>query len=113
MTNKCTNCGSDTEIYNTSWCPNCDKPEVETVKILNLIKALRYIEVHYNNPGYKDRVWDGMYEYIPGNDCYFNFWFGEDEDDEPLEDDEKWLQDIKLLQDTFGLGEEIIFHVSW
>jgi hypothetical protein len=97
------------EIYYGLWCPFCDKPEVKTKKILNLVQALEYVEAQ-ENPGFKDRVWQGISNYIPSNDCFIELSWEEDDDLDP----DFPAADLKLLAEVFEIDfNETLFEVSW
>ena len=86
------------------------KPQKKSLEYLNLIDCLNYVE-SLGHEGYYDRMWDKvMFGDIVdggGNDSYFYFHI-----DEEYADKEYW-PDIKLLRDTFDLGDGIAFFVSW
>lgn len=105
--NPCPKCGKPLEMYYAPWCPRCDKPQEKTLKYLNLIQCLRYIEAQ-GNKGYYDRMWDTiLYDHMQGNDSYMFLDFDED-----VWEPEAWA-DVKLLRDTFDLGTSAHFYVSW
>lgn len=99
--NKCNTCGGKMEMYYGPWCPVCDKPEIKSISTLNLVQALDHLEA-IGNPGIKRRVWESLLDYIR-NDTYFEYFLG-DADTSP---------DLYLLKSHLGLGESIVFHVSW
>ena len=41
----CSSCGRIKEMYYVPWCPKCDKPEIEMKPVLNLMQAIRHVEV--------------------------------------------------------------------
>lgn len=119
LSTNCNKCNQPQEAYYGAWCPRCDKPEITEVKTLNLIKTLSYIEAQ-GHPGFKDRVWERLcdWNYIKGNDSSFTYHFEDYEEDEFSSDedddtDASTRRDEKLIKDTFNLGDQILFHVSW
>ena len=85
------------------------KPDVKTVRTLDLLDALAYIEHEHNIPGYKDEVWGWLSDMIPGNDCFVHSYIDNyDEYDEPMQ------SYLKLLIDTFDLHEGVVlFEICW
>jgi hypothetical protein len=96
----CEKCNEPKDMYYKLWCPRCDKPQLETQEFFNFIRCVRHIEV-IGNPGYKERVWNHIMDYVQGNDSMIT-----------LTNDES--KDIKLLFDTFDIKQESMnFFVSW
>ena len=110
MSNLCPDCGNPKEMYGVLWCPKCEKPQKESMEYLNLIKCLKHIEA-LGHEGYYKRMWDKvLFTHIVdggGNDSCFHFSI-----EEEYADPEQW-PDIKLLRDTFDLGDGAMFFVSW
>ena len=99
----CSKCNQPKKMYYKLWCPRCDKPKVEDMKILNLLKCLHHIEA-IGNPGYKERVWNYLSDSIQGNESIVAL-YNEQTDDN---------KDIKLLFDIFDIKDEsMLFFVSW
>lgn len=112
-TNECPNCHQHMETYYSPWCPRCDKPERKTVQTLNLIKALRHIEVAYDKPGYKDRMWRLLIDWgvISGNDIW-SWWSPFPDETDPQSEAS---QDVMLFADVFEVDPDtgILLEISW
>jgi len=58
---QCEKCNGIMDRYYGLWCPKCNKPEVEIVKSLNLIKCLRHlIAIGEITEEDKSEFWDGL-----------------------------------------------------
>ena len=103
----CQRCNGPLEMYFSPWCPSCDKPKLEPFEALNLIKALRYLEV--NNPGIKDRLMGAFGDAgYTRNDTYTHIPLGEDFFGDGTEGD------LAVLREAFGLTKDgAIFEISW
>lgn len=133
---KCKGCGHEMEMYYRPWCPRCDKPEKKTVETLNLVQALRHIEVitgdNHSLTGFKSRIWRYFCDsdWMKGNDSFFhwspsevtedmteeevNEYFGYLEDPINLKEAKQIVKDENLLAKTFDIGSKgILFEVSW
>lgn len=121
LKDNCTKCSKPLQVYYGTWCPRCDKPEIKTVPTLNLLRVLYHIEA-IGHPGFKDRVWGNLCDTgsIKGNDSVFELYFEDqafyesfETDPEFEESDKQQYRDEKLIMETFGLSDYIIFDVSW
>lgn len=121
----CDKCGEEKEMYYVPWCPACDKPQRKQRETLNLIQALRHIEVvtgDYGTPekyylnGYKRRMWEWLIscDAIPRNDSYSAFCRPESLDNDEWSGTEQQRKDVKLFCDTFNITEnDILLDISW
>jgi len=108
--NICPTCNKPKQMYYQPWCPRCEKPEFETIKVLNLLQCLSHIEsIGGLNNDYMSHIIYDRYEY--SNDTYFIFY--PINDDARVDEDEKFLEVYDALVDTFGIKEKILFWVSW
>ena len=100
---KCPTCPRKMEMYYVPWCPWCEKPVAKPEPILNLIKALRHLEV-IGHEGIKDRIWDTLWNsYEFRNDTFITIHL----------DDEHLDADLLVLKQAFDIGDNIIVEVSW
>ncbi len=118
---KCTKCGGKMNMHYSLWCPKCDKPEPETVRVLDYFKVARYISAQEGWP-YEDSSIKAHRELwvskvlsqleFPGNDCYIPWYACEDEEDEY--ESELWQLD-QGLRKYFDLkdGEKVLLNISW
>lgn len=117
-TELCPTCNKAKAVYYGSWCPRCEKPEAKTVTFLNLFQALHHIQAQ-GHSGYKDRMLEVMRDDCRfGNDIYLDFHFGDmiQEEDDPETGVNYYAfrqADLKLLKDTFDLGDQILLYISW
>ena len=121
----CTSCGYEKEMYYVPWCSVCDKPQRKSVETLNLIQALRHIEVitfdcgtkeKFNLDSYHSRMWTWMCEseMIPGNDSFKKFWRPDDIGTKDCRLTEQQQKDIQLFCDTFDITDKgVLLEISW
>ena len=109
----CEHCGNEKEMYYKPWCPRCEKPDVRGGQVLNLIQALRYIEVN-GYPGFKQRVWRNLLDLeLIRNDSMFMLELPTDEDERSAYDVD-WLADLDTIRNVFRIqGDSVIMEVSW
>lgn len=117
MSEICEKCKGKKRMYYGLWCPKCDKPQIETKKSLNLIKALYHLEA-LGHTGLKDKVWPALCNCFNfTNDGSFTFYLDSFDDEEELSEDGKKIEVLrKLIVETWNLEEEedsIEFEVSW
>lgn len=110
----CDKCGHELEMYYNKFCPMCDKPEVEVVKTLNLMRVLYYMEARHS--GFKDRFWNWFieaYDFSNDTTIYFNFNYFDGESDLTAE---RRLIRLYLyaIKKEFDIKENgIYFEISW
>lgn len=107
----CEKCGKPMDMYYNPWCPRCDKPEIRTVQVLNFIQALRHLEAigYY---GIKDRIGEILVDRLH-NDSYIDYAFPEEDEVDGEYLTKEMFDDLMVLKNTFGLGDSIVFEVSW
>lgn len=52
----CKTCGKPTTMYYVPKCFHCTRPILQNIELLNLIEALKYIELR--EPGFRDEFWE-------------------------------------------------------
>jgi hypothetical protein len=105
----CEKCGTTLDMYYVVWCPGCEPPKPEKIVSINLIKSLRYLELH-GREGIRDRVMDFL---EPSNDTSVSlFPIPEDEKDEY---EEGLYEDILAIRNLAGVtgDEELYVDISW
>ncbi len=109
----CEHCGNEKEMYYKPWCPRCEKPDVRGGQVLNLIQALRYIEVN-GWPGFYNRVWRNLMDLdLIRNDSTFILELPTNEESRATYDPD-WLDYLDTIRDIFRIqGDSIIMEVSW
>lgn len=108
--NICKTCKQPKTMYYKPWCPRCEKPEFESIKVLNLIQCLKHIETF--GVFTKDDMWSKFYDrYEFGNDSYFSFGYVKKEDRKHI--DKEFLPIYDVIVKTFNIKERILFFVSW
>jgi len=107
----CEKCGRKMEMYYTPWCPHCDKPIKEFRPVLNFIQCLEHIEVKYDKPGYKRRVWAMLSDYIH-NDTVILWPYNYDDDWEFTDEQQ---EDVNLFHEVFDIKKDdaLWIEVSW
>lgn len=99
---KCEKCGREKIMYYREWCPICKPPKVQTKLFLDLFECMYHIQA-LRNDDYKSKLWVKLvFLYEMRNDTYVDIFNTKDED-------------ITLLFETFGIGEEksFTFFISW
>lgn len=113
----CNKCGDKLQMYYRPWCPKCDKPQLNSHLVLNLIQALDHIGVVTNDEGYKRRMWSVLIdlEIIRTNDSYEKWWLNEtDEEWDDYTFTKQNVKDINLFNETFDLiGKQVLLEISW
>lgn len=110
LVNLCPKCNQPMSLYNIPWCPRCDKPTIIMVPTLNFIQALEYIEAQ-GHPGFKNRVWKYMNDYISNDTSTWLYFIKESERDEY---GDGVYEDLKLIKDVFNIATDgIMVEVSW
>lgn len=107
MTNNCKTCGDPKEMYDKPWCPRCDVENVTTMNpMVNVIQALRHIEVTKNDPGYPDRLWPVLLEnYNFTNDSCIYF--------KQLDLKGQQKADFELFVNLFSLHPGVLLKFRW
>lgn len=108
--NICKKCKQPKTMYDKPWCPRCEKPEFESMKVLNLMQCLYHLEAL--DILKKDDVWSTLcnaYEF--SNDSYFSFYPIKKED--RTEHYKMLVQFSDAIVKTFNVKERILFFVSW
>lgn len=112
----CKTCSGKMEMHYVKFCPKCDKPEVNSVRVIDYFRTAYYIAAQegYN---YDNRDPDNWYRTVlghlefPGNDCYISLgWEDIEEEYEP----ELW-QYYMGLKKYFNVNgdDEVILNISW
>jgi hypothetical protein len=113
MSDRCVKCGGIMDIHYGSWCPICDKPEDQTVRVLDFFRVAKYIAAHDGYPYENDAV-DNWYRNVlreiefPGNDCYIAWWV----DDPYTTVIEQFNAGLMRYFDVKP-GEKILLNISW
>ena len=113
--NICETCQQPREMYYAPWCPRCEPPRVEPVPTLNLVKALRHLEVN-GHAGIKDRLWHYLMDTYSDsfrNDSWLSIELpGETKPDEMSAD---VFADFQTLKEVFGVGvsDQLVLDLSW
>ncbi len=120
-------CGYPKEMYYNPWCPKCDIPKPEEVKIFNLIQVIKHLnaigKINDNRESYlrgETNIEIHTLGYIAeyscvSNDTYFNLYFPEYLSDDDLEEFNKYENNLKEIWKFCNtpLDEPIMFHLSW
>lgn len=110
----CDKCGHALWMYYEKFCPMCDKPEVEVIKILNLMRVLYYMEARHS--GFKQRFWNWFIDaYDFSNDTTIRFDFNCFDGAEDLTAEERLIRlYLRAIQKEFDIKENgIRFEISW
>lgn len=86
-------------MYYGKWCPKCEKPTVELVPQLNMLKAFAHLKTL--NLFHVVLALQDQWESRIHNDTAFKLCF-----DEPTPEEQ-------VFKDTFNLGDSIMLYVSW
>ena len=75
------------EIHYVEFCPMCDKPVDDTVRVLDYYRTAYYIAAqegyNYSKNDYKNWIRTALNQMeFPGNDCYISIGWEDDEEDE-------------------------------
>ncbi len=104
----CPDCGEPLDIYYSITCFGCERPVPETVRSINLIRSLKWLERN-GFPGIKDRIWGDLFEYYQfANDSSFEIRIGGDEETGSDGVDEF----LKTLPHLYDKGMYLV-EVSW
>lgn len=106
-------CGKPKVMYYKPWCPLCEKNEVVTTRTItevNYLKAMYTLEAL----GYKKEV-EVLREniedsYVIINDSHLEFPIKYELEDS---EDDEYTKALILLKETFNLGDDVTFWVSW
>lgn len=108
---KCKICGDKKVMHYVEFCPKCDKPKVNTVKVIDYFRTAYYIAGH---EGYDYEPWirnalTAME--FPGNDCYISIGWEDEEDEYSTA---LW-QYYMGLKKHFGVNgdDETLLNISW
>ena len=108
--NICPTCNLPKTMYYKPWCPRCEKPEFESIKVLNLMQCLKHMEAL--DILRKDDVWSTLIKRFEfSNDTYFSFNVIKKEDRKYI--DKEFLPIYDAFIKTFNIKENILFFVSW
>jgi hypothetical protein len=109
----CPICGNNMKVYNTWWCPYCEKPEPETIKVFNLIKCIDHLVAKNLSAGKTHdelmTIVNDSYNFV--NDSYFLFCPIEDEDRGEYTDEYELFND--MITSNYDVGDGCLFEVSW
>lgn len=124
---KCDTCGGQKEMYYRPWCSNCNVPNIEIVKSLNLLKCFRHIDrAHYGilegtradekRIG-RAEIWDGLSEWGLPNDSRVSLPIVDaaDGDGSIGELSEEAIKYLLTLVKVFNLRDhpDLLWEVSW
>lgn len=96
-------------MYYVPWCPACEKPEPRLVHVLNLIQALRHLEIS-GHTGIEARVCDALIEggMLINDTCVM---LALPAEGQGIEDEH--TKDLLVLRQVFGLGDCVMVEISW
>lgn len=109
----CPICGNNMKVYDTWWCPYCDKPEPEIVKVFNLIKCIDYLVARNLSAGKTHdelmRIANDCYEFR-NNSC-FRFYLLREEDMNDYVDE--YVLFNNMITSNFDVDDGCLFEVIW
>lgn len=104
----CPDCGEPLDVYYSVTCFGCERPLPQTVRSINLIRSLSWLERN-GYPGIKDRIWDDLCDYYTfSNNTSFEIRIGNKEDTGNKGVDEFLL----ALKNLYERGTYLV-EVSW
>ncbi len=104
----CPDCGEPLEMYYSVTCFGCERPLPQTVRSINLIRSLQWLDRN-GFEGIKDRVWGDLFEYYQfSNDSSFQVVVG-DTNETGLDGADEFL---KALPHLYEKGTYLV-EVSW
>lgn len=114
----CKKCGCKMEMHYVEFCPKCDKPEDNSVRVIDYFRTAYYIAAQegydYNTSNHNNWLRTVLLQMeFPGNDCYISIGW-EDEEYEDEYDPELW-QYYMGLKKHFNVNgqDEILLNISW